>query len=244
MLSLSRFIFLVCVLLCESVEAYKEICIGGRELNCQEWKNHMLAEHNRVRKDKNLPPLVWNSRLAKHALEYAQNCSRKHSDPSDRKYDSDLNCYWIGENGWSGYRSSGDQATKAFENERKYWDDKTDKCKFHWTKCGHYKQIISRRTCMLGCGRAKCGENKRRIWCWYATNCRSCESSKKRELIQLLGLRSVDDLYDFERDFRKQDMSTAAPPTRQPPPSQEVTGVMSDESDENKEDRSDSIEII
>ncbi|XP_048728801.2 uncharacterized protein LOC125646255 [Ostrea edulis] len=232
------------IVLCTFVESYKELC-DARNLNCEKWKDYMLEEHNRVRKAASaiLGLLTWSKSLEKHALEYAQTCKGAHSDYVMRKDESGLACTWIGENGWSGYRSPGDDATKAFENEEKYWNHATQKCNLHWTKCGHYKQVISPKTCMLGCGRAKCGDHKRKIWCWYATNCRSCQPDKKRELLQLIGLRSENELEDFMRSLNNQTMpSPVSPPPSISSSGQAVTGVDTSESGEESDDVNDSVE--
>lgn len=37
---------------------------------------------------------------------------------------------------------SGDDATRAFENEKRYWNYTLRKCNENWKKCGHYKLVI------------------------------------------------------------------------------------------------------
>ena len=39
------------------------------------------------------------------------------------------------------FTASGHDATKAFENEKRYWNFTIHKCNYHWKKCGHYKQV-------------------------------------------------------------------------------------------------------
>lgn len=36
---------------------------------------------------------------------------------------------------------SGDDATRAFENEKRYWNYTLRKCNEPWKKCGHYKLV-------------------------------------------------------------------------------------------------------
>lgn len=36
---------------------------------------------------------------------------------------------------------SGDDATRAFENEKRYWNYTLRKCNENWKKCGHYKLV-------------------------------------------------------------------------------------------------------
>lgn len=40
---------------------------------------------------------------------------------------------------------SGDDATRAFENEKRYWNYTLRKCNENWKKCGHYKLVFFSR---------------------------------------------------------------------------------------------------
>ncbi|XP_022345964.1 venom allergen 5-like [Crassostrea virginica] len=219
------------------------------------WESYVLQEHNRVRKEasRDLGQLTWSSTLAKYAQRYAETCKGNHSSPEYRKHltSGQESCGWIGENGWGGYRSSGHDATKAFENEKRYWNFTIHKCNYHWKKCGHYKQIIAPNVCKLGCGRARgCGDTNQltKVWCWYGIRCNSCEETKKRELQQLLGLGSLDELYKFVRNVNDRFSSTVVPPAgnslRDQSPSDDSPEAEDRNLRSSEEDLDNSVELI
>lgn len=235
-----------CIFLSVSLQAHCYLC-PDNDLNCNEWKKYLVDEHNRVRQEasRELGLLTWNSTLADHALTYARKCYRNHSDYKERIRLTD-SCGWIGENGWSGYGTvSGDDATRAFENEKRYWNYTLRKCNEPWKKCGHYKLVIAPKMAQLGCGRARCGDGKLiRIWCWYG---RLCNDSKKREVQRLFGLSSVDQLYEFVRALNRQNHAPVPPPTGNPQPDHIPKGneldnlVPPEDSDESSEEKEEEI---
>jgi uncharacterized protein YkwD len=114
----------------------------------------MLAAHNFYRKQVGSPPLVWSTRLATLAQNWAnyliQTGLYKH--PSNLQY---------GENLFEvvGPRADVRQVVDAWASEQARYDHRTYSCS---GRCGHYTQLIWRDTRLVGCGVAQ--KNRRQVW--------------------------------------------------------------------------------
>jgi pathogenesis-related protein 1 len=114
----------------------------------------MLAAHNFYRKQVGTPPLVWSTRLASLAQNWAnyliQTGLYKH--PSNLQH---------GENLFEVVGPSADvrQVVDAWASEQARYDHRTNSCS---GRCGHYTQIIWHDTRLVGCGVAQ--KNRRQVW--------------------------------------------------------------------------------
>ncbi len=135
----------------------------------------MTAAHNSVRRQLDIPPLVWSDRLAEHARDRArhlaeENCCRLRHETSGRYGE---NLYWASSIRWSDGRREVQEidaahVVAAWSSEQQDFDPQTRTCrKRNSTGCGHYTQIIWRQTMTLGCGMAICNDQGQ-VWvCVY-----------------------------------------------------------------------------
>lgn len=120
----------------------------------------ITAAHNKVRAELGLPALVWTPALARFAQAWADKLQKRGCDLQHRpsrgadaqKYGENL--YW-----GSGKRSSVDEVVGDWVAERKDFNARTNGCK---GVCGHYTQVVWRKSVRLGCGMATCGEAE--VW--------------------------------------------------------------------------------
>lgn len=152
----------------------------------------ITAAHNMVRAMVQtataLPPLEWSPTLAAYAQQWADTqASTACSAPSHRS-GADLMQKGYGENlavfgaiGTTGNISTAQQATESWAGEVACWtygtisgfgQQGTEKCDqtcykaLHSDGCGHYTQIVWRKSLQLGCGVATCNSSrgKEDIW--------------------------------------------------------------------------------
>ena len=140
--------------------------LSGNSLNTQQ----ILAAHNVYRIELGMPSLTWSTVLANYAQAWAdelvnnRNCQLKHrpqenNDPWNLIY---------GENIFSG--SSGYtiiDAVNDWGSEKKMFDPKSRKCIGDWSTCGHYTQLVWRKTTQVGCAIAKCANGTIIMVCNY-----------------------------------------------------------------------------
>lgn len=120
----------------------------------------ITAAHNRVREPLGLPPLTWSDELARFAQKWAdklqrQGCDLRHrprSGPDAQRY---------GENIFSmtGHAPTAAEVVDTWAAEVKDYDAKKNTCK---GVCGHYTQIVWRKSQRLGCAMAACGDTE--VW--------------------------------------------------------------------------------
>ncbi|GJM87075.1 hypothetical protein PR202_ga02993 [Eleusine coracana subsp. coracana] len=109
-----------------------------------------LDPHNAARRAVGLGPLAWDERLAAYARRYAAkrsgDCALVHSHGP------------FGENlfrgsGGAGWRPA--DVVGAWVRERAVYDARSNTCR--GGACGHYTQIVWRRTTAVGCALVPCG---------------------------------------------------------------------------------------
>eukprot|EP00268_Persea_americana_P011503 TRINITY_DN14855_c1_g2_i2.p1 TRINITY_DN14855_c1_g2~~TRINITY_DN14855_c1_g2_i2.p1 ORF type:complete len:163 (-),score=7.27 TRINITY_DN14855_c1_g2_i2:145-633(-) len=119
-----------------------------------------LNAHNAARNQVGVGPLVWDNTVAAYAQNYANrrmgDCSLTHSG---------------GPYGENLFRGSGDeynatQAVNLWVDEKKDYDYNTNTCAAG-KQCGHYTQVVWRRSARLGCARVKCNNGAIFITCNY-----------------------------------------------------------------------------
>jgi hypothetical protein len=149
----------------------------------------ITAAHNAVRAEvmttPALPPLVWSDALATYAQQWADSLAMTSCSSPHHRTEQELQMKGYGENlaAFSSTfgSSTAQQAVDGWANEKMCWTFGTffgtEKCdmtcyaKMNSDGCGHYTQIVWRKSTMLGCGVASCmnGQFKTDIWiCNYA----------------------------------------------------------------------------
>ena len=157
----------------------------------------ITAAHNAVRAmvstQTPLPPLVWSQTLADYAQQWATQLATTMCAQPQHRSGSELQAKNYGENlatfegrGTAGAVSTAQKAVDAWAGEVACWTygsisgggpSGTEKCdmacymQMNSDGCGHYTQIVWRKSTQLGCGVATCmnGQYSEDIWiCNYA----------------------------------------------------------------------------
>ncbi|KAL3679692.1 hypothetical protein R1sor_022648 [Riccia sorocarpa] len=133
-----------------SMIAFANVNVVGAQTISQQF----LDPHNAARSNisgANIPNLVWNNTLQTYAQSWASNqasaannCALKHSGGPYGE-----NIYWAS---WS---STPLDAVKAWVAEKQYYTYATNTCATGKV-CGHYTQVIWKRTSSVGCASATC----------------------------------------------------------------------------------------
>jgi len=138
----------------------------------------MLAEHNALRAQVDVPPLRWSEKLARQAARWAltlkeDGCRMEHSRTGFGE-----NLFWASARRTATQRdSSGNWAWQnslqkirekdvvaSWGREKEWYSLKRDRCEAPvGSSCGHYTQIVWAETTELGCARAICDDNSQ-IW--------------------------------------------------------------------------------
>jgi pathogenesis-related protein 1 len=141
---------------------------GGHVIN----PASLVATHNKWRQQVGVSPLRWSSVLAKDAQAWAEtlskkNCKMRHA--KQQRYGE--NIFWASAQRWSDGRRevqniSGESVVNNWGSEVRDYNYKKNKCR-RGRRCGHYTQLVSRRTQEVGCGMAVCAD-KGQVWvCRY-----------------------------------------------------------------------------
>ncbi|KAF5760287.1 putative CAP domain-containing protein [Helianthus annuus] len=110
-------------------------------------KEDYVNQHNCIRRVLNLPPLVWDDKVAERAQAWANkrtDCAMIHSEGG-------------GENLASGHDLSGLWAVQLWIDERLDYDYSKNECT---AMCGHYTQVVWKNTTKVGCGKSRCTDGK------------------------------------------------------------------------------------
>merc|ERR1711939_1109651 len=123
-----------------------------------DWQLTYLVPQNALRLELGLAPLIWNDTVALAARAYAKkralDCALEHSrNPL------------YGENiATSPGVVPAARGVDSWVRERNSYDVKSDQCK---RMCGHYKQIVWRKTTSMGCATEHCVNGGTFIVCNY-----------------------------------------------------------------------------
>lgn len=132
-------------------------------LNEQEQK--ILTLHNQARKEVGVAPLQWSEELATLAQEWADHLAQKGvmmHRPIKGKYGSET-----GENiSWTSEKEKLSDGFDMWYEEKKYYNARTGRCS--GKTCGHYTQIVWKKTTAVGCGCAHTKSGGTIVVCNYS----------------------------------------------------------------------------
>ncbi|KAI3803772.1 hypothetical protein L1987_31934 [Smallanthus sonchifolius] len=119
-----------------------------------------VKAHNVARKEIGLEPMTWDPTVAKFAESYANqrkvDCALVHSHID--KYDENI-AYGYGE-------FSGLDAVKLCVDEKADYNYVSNSCTPS-KMCGHYTQVVWKKSIRIGCARVKCLNNAYFVTCNY-----------------------------------------------------------------------------
>ena len=130
---------------------YADACADGDKVVREQMAVEFLKGHNKARRAVKVQPLVWNKGLA----EVAENWARKLAQKCDGLVHS-KNPY--GENiaaAWGGAPRSGVDVSNMWIKEKQWYNYRTNSCQTGKV-CGHYTQVVWKRSTEVGCGKASC----------------------------------------------------------------------------------------
>lgn len=127
--------------------------------NAQNTNQDYLRAHNSARAAVGVEPLKWDDKVA----TYAQNYANKHK--ADCKLVHSGGSY--GENlAWSSGELSGNAAVKMWVDEKAYYNYNSNSCA-RGKQCGHYTQVVWRKSVRVGCAKVRCNNGGTFITCNY-----------------------------------------------------------------------------
>jgi len=130
----------------------------------------ILGAHNAVRKSVGVPDLRWSNNLATYAQEWANHlkstkgCGLQHR-PQTSKYGENLfNASAIK---WSDgsveqQKTTPKQVVDSWASEKANYKHASNSCQ-SGKVCGHYTQVVWKRSTEVGCAKAVCA-NKSQVW--------------------------------------------------------------------------------
>lgn len=126
----------------------------------QDSQQDYLDPHNSARAQVGVGPLAWDDTVAAYAQDYAKQmagtCNHVHSHG---RYGENL--------AWSDYGSlTVAEAVKLWVDEKQYYDHNSNSCAPGET-CGHYTQVVWRKSNHLGCARVTCNTGGTIVICSY-----------------------------------------------------------------------------
>ena len=116
----------------------------------------MLDAHNAWRNRAGVPPLTWSPQLASYAQEWATKLLRENRFEHRSNLAYGENLAWAG-----GQQLSPERVVKMWGDEIADYNYANNSCRTG-KMCGHYTQIVWRKTQQVGCGMAR--GNGKEIW--------------------------------------------------------------------------------
>lgn len=127
-------------------------CSGANQLTNAEIQE-ILRIHNAARAEVNVPPLKWNCKLADFAQNWVNKDVWEHSSSEERE--KIIVGSYAGENLAAAAPSDAAIATSGptgwWKKEKPFWNNATGQCQ-SGKVCGHYTQMVWRKTTEVGCG--------------------------------------------------------------------------------------------
>lgn len=126
------------------------------DLSTQAGISQMVAAHNEWRKRYGVPALTWSPELAKVAQDWANRLLRENrfQHRPNSKYGENLASA-------QGQQLSPARVVNMWGEEVKDYNYASNTCKAG-AMCGHYTQVVWRRTTQVGCGMAR--SQNREVW--------------------------------------------------------------------------------
>ncbi|CAA2961454.1 pathogenesis-related 1 [Olea europaea subsp. europaea] len=132
------------------------ILFGTNSALAQNTIQDYLAVHNAARARVGVGSMRWDNKLATYARNYADKikgrCLFQHSNGP------------YGENLALGTTMTGRQAVNLWVAERKDYNYRSNSCS---GTCGHYTQVVWRKSVRLGCARVRCNNGNWFVICNY-----------------------------------------------------------------------------
>ncbi|KAI3467157.1 hypothetical protein Pfo_023820 [Paulownia fortunei] len=125
----------------------------------QNTRQDYLAAHNAAGARVGVGQMRWDANVAAYALAYANRirgqCLFQHSGGP------------YGENlAMSSGALTGRDAVRLWVDERRYYNYQSNSCR-NGEVCGHYTQVVWRRSVRLGCARVRCNNGNWFVICNY-----------------------------------------------------------------------------
>ncbi|KAL6012828.1 hypothetical protein ACLOJK_003317 [Asimina triloba] len=132
----------------------------SQSIQAQNSPQDFLNAHNAARAQVGVGPMTWDTGVAGYAQNYANqrkgDCRLQHSGGPYGE-----NIFW-----GSGAEFTAADAVNSWVNEKKDYNYDTNTCAAGKV-CGHYTQVVWRKSVRLGCARVKCDNGAIFITCNY-----------------------------------------------------------------------------
>lgn len=122
----------------------------------KDFERDMVAAHNQARANAKptpkpaLPPLTWSAEAARKAASWAKECKFEHN-PNRGDFGENLAAATPG--AWTT-----PEVVKSWADEAVDYDFARNTCK-KGKMCGHYTQVVWRKTTAVGCATVMCNKN-------------------------------------------------------------------------------------
>ncbi|KAI6678233.1 hypothetical protein NL676_039029 [Syzygium grande] len=119
-----------------------------------------VAAHNKARSRVGVGRIAWDQRVASYAMDYAKKLAKdcRRLVHSGGPYGENL--------AWASSDLTGTKAVGMWVAEKPYYNYKSNSCT-PGKVCGHYTQVVWRRSVRLGCARVKCATGGTLVTCNY-----------------------------------------------------------------------------
>ena len=158
----------------DSTKTQKHITPSKQNLD----NKNILNAHNKARKQEGVANLIWSDTLEKYAAEWAEylklnnKCDllhRPHTGPNKQKYGENL--FYSGSEKWPSGKKTQQKLSEQlvvdkWVSEKNNYDITSNTCKAG-SVCGHYKQVVWKKSTQLGCAAAACTNQAQIIVCNY-----------------------------------------------------------------------------
>lgn len=152
----------------------KYVTSSAKKLNIE----NILNAHNKARQKAGVPNLLWSNTLEKYAQEWAaylksnKQCGLLHrpsTGSQKQKYGENL--FYLGPVKWSNGKIAQQQLSEQLVvnkwlGEKSNYDITSNTCKAG-SVCGHYTQVMWKKSTQLGCAAVACNNQAQVVVCNY-----------------------------------------------------------------------------